>query len=230
MTDKGQKTYHLKFRFDYIEELDNYCNATHQVISTLTGGAVPYTGTVGVETLNALGARIKPHLHYHFETFEKPDTIRARVKRAYPDRKRFYTLKEEQDVIDRDRFYRYCHKQIEPINLDVHLESYRRVKLPDNYDVVLQNQLAFEEWTKSRDIMTEKNKENLSRLTVYEKILILIKSDNPELTTVSQCKLYVLDYYTRHNIPPQKQKIIDMAMGISLSRGIITQAQYLLLD
>lgn len=214
---------YVKFRFDFTDDTTH----PYQILNQLFGSTYP-VGVLGVETQNAQGALIKRHLHYHFVTDEKVETIRKRFSRNYPQFKErgrgFYSLTEETDVRDVNHFFRYCVKQQEPITFKY---EYTRIPIPEDFDLKMQNILAYEEWSKGKEIMTKKAKESLSRLSVYEKILDIIQKTSPEIFTLRDAKLYVLDYFLENNLPPNKNKIIDIANGVAITQGIISKEQFL---
>lgn len=182
-------------------------------------------GIMGVETMNAYGEIIKRHLHYHFITNEKIETIRKRYVRSYGDDARpNYSLKLETDVKDPDRFFRYPLKQYIP---DKFLYSFRdRIDIPEGFDVVLQNKLAYEEWNKGKQILTAKAVKNDSRLTVYERIIDKIEKEQKVFCDVNDIKFYILDYFMEEKLPPNKQKIVDMANGIAIAKKIISREEF----
>lgn len=215
---------YAKFRFDFTDDAQH----PYQILNYL-GFANGYpSGILGVETQNAQGALIKRHLHYHFVLDENLETIRKRWYRNYPDAKNrgrgYYSLVEETDVKDVNHFFRYCVKQQEPITFKY---EFLRIPIPQDFDLKLQNLLAYEEWSKGKEIMTKKAKENLSRLSVYEKILDIIQKTSPNLFSTREIKLYVLDYFIENNIPPNKNKIIDIANGVAITLNIISKEEFL---
>lgn len=214
---------YAKFRFDFTDDTQH----PYQILNYMGFKTYP-SGILGVESQNAQGALIKRHLHFHFITDENVESIRRRFSRNYPDFKKrgrgWYSLTEEKDVRDVNHFFRYCVKQQEPITFKY---EFSRIPLPEDFDLKLQNLLAYEEWSKGKEIMTKKAKENLSRLSVYEKILDIIQKTSPNLFALRDIKLYVLDYFLENNIPPNKNKIIDIANGVAITLGVISKEQFL---
>lgn len=213
-----------KFRFDFCDDNEHPYSILSQLFPT---GEYPM-GVLGIETQNARGTQIKRHMHYHFITTENIETIRRRFTRSYPHFKKrgrgFYSLHQEKDVRDVNHFFRYPLKQIEPINFKYNFD---RIRLPDEFDIKLQNLLAYEEWSKSREILTKKENQRDSRLSVYEKILDIVQKTSPNLNTHRECKLYVLYYFLENDIPPNKLKVTDIANGVALRLKIISKEEFL---
>lgn len=208
--------HYIKFRCDLEED-----EPVYPVIYRLFKDKLP-TGVLGVETKNAYGETIKRHLHFHFSTEEKPETIRKRFIRTYggEDKKPNYSLKNENDVKDTHRFHRYVLKQYEPDKFRYQYGD--KIPVPTGFDLVMENRLAYEEWLKGTQILTKNAVKRDSRLTTYEKIIEELETNDVQFQSVREIQYYILDYYMTHKIPPQKSKILDMANGIAIMKHIIS--------
>lgn len=105
----------------------------------------PTCFTMGLESLDKYGEPANPHIHLNFQTDDKVDSIRQRLRRYWKsvDEKRegnsLYSLKT---VIpeDRIRFYRYPLKQ-GAITFD------NEMILPSDFDLENERKLAYHEWS-----------------------------------------------------------------------------------
>jgi len=215
-------TYYIKFRFDLQENEHPY-----QILNMLCCGAEYYPGILGVENYNKYGEQIKKHLHYHFVSNVESGTIRHRLERSYPDfkirGKGWYSLKQEKDIKDTNDFYRYCVKQYEPHKF---VYEYARVPCPDNFDLSVQQLLAHEQYQKGKEILGKKKDKDNTRLSVYERIIDKVTNDSPDLKSLVAIKMYILAYFMENELPPNKLKICDMAMGIGLKLKVITPEEF----
>lgn len=216
-------TYYIKFRFDLLENEEPY-----QILNMLCGGKPYYPGILGVEDHNKLGEQIKKHLHYHFTSDVESGTLRRRLERTYPlfktRGKGWYSLGQEKDVKDDNDFYRYCLKQYNPENF---VYKFDRVPIPQGFELMTQQLLAHEQYEKGKEILTKKRDKDCSRLSVYERIIDKVTLDSPNLKTLTEIKLYILDYFTENSLPPNRLKICDMASGIALLLGVISREEFL---
>jgi len=221
---KGQKDFYCKFRFDLLEDEHPY-----QVISLIIDGAKYYPGVLGVETHNKYGEVIKKHIHYHFVADVCAGTLRKRLERNYPkfqERKgsSYYSLSDEKDVKDTDHFFRYCIKQYEPIEFKYEFD---RIPIPPNFDMTTQQLVAHEQYNIGKEIICKKREKRDTNLSVYEKIIDKVTNDSPDLKTLTEIKLYVLDYFIENSLPPNKLKICDIASGIAILLRVITREEFL---
>lgn len=220
---KGQKQFFCKFRFDLLEDEHPY-----QIISHILDGKY-YAGILGVENHNKYGEVIKKHLHYHFISDVCAGTLRKRLERQYPkfqERKgsSYYSLSDEKDVKDKDDFFRYCIKQYEPIEFKYQFD---RVPLPENFDLITQQLLAHEQYNIGKNVLNKKREKKDGNLSVYEKIIDKVTKDSPELFSLRDIKLYVLDYFIENELPPNKLKICDIASGLAIMLKVISKEEFL---
>jgi len=218
-------TNHIKFRYDFPED-ESFTDMTpYMVIYRLlkVDTAMP-TGVVGIESKNKYGEEIKKHMHFHFISDEKLETIRRRFTRsAVEGKKDSYSLALEKDVIDDDRFFRYPLKQysspfVYPFS--------SRIPAPTGFDFSIQQLLANEEWEKGKQILSKNRVKSDSRLTTYEKIIDLIEENSILFFGISGIRHYILQYYLDNNIPPNRSKIIEMSDGIAIRQKIISFDDY----
>ena len=87
-------TSHIKFRYDFEDESQHPYSVLYRMFKEFP------TGILGIETYNKYGEIIKKHMHYHFVTDEKIESIRRRFTRSFAaDKKPAYSLKEEKDIV-----------------------------------------------------------------------------------------------------------------------------------
>lgn len=211
----NKKTY-IKFRCD-MDDIDN----PNSLVYMLYNGKTDIIGVMGVEKMNKYGEQIKTHLHFHFETEEKVETIRKRFVRAN-EKKKNYSLKMETDVVDLDRFYRYPLKQYDPAEF----KYLYKFTLPENFDMKLQQLLAYEEWNKGKEILTKHAVKRDSRLSVYERILEKLDTEGVKFDNLQDIKYYIFDYYMDNKLPLQKQKMLDMVNGVAAFHGVISKYDF----
>lgn len=210
-------TNYIKFRYDFQNETQHPYAVLYRMFKVFP------VGILGMETFNKYGETIKRHMHLHFVTDEKIETLRKRfIRSGKKEEKDIYSLKEEKDVVDINRFYRYPLKQIE----NQFEYQFDKIPLPPDFDLELQRHLANEEWEKGKQILSKQRVKADSRQTTYEKIIELVEENSPDFANLLAVKNYVLDYYLDNNIPPDHGKINNIADGIALIRKVITRDEY----
>lgn len=220
----------MKLRFDFDPEVDN----PYEILAIIFNAEQPDfifpLGVIGIENMNKYGDVIKTHLHYNFQTTEKPDTIRKRIMRAFKRPKGWYSLAQETDVLDMDRFFRYPTKQYEEYvfpKFQTELNGVRitlprsRFPLPADFDMVLQNKLAYEEWVQKRDFLRASRDKQHGKKSTFEKIMEEINAKNTTFTGEYEIYMYLLDYYEAHNLVVERFKIRNMIDTIALRTGLI---------
>lgn len=210
----------LKFRYDLAEN-ETVLPVIYRLVKD--GNKIP-SGILGIEDKNKYGEVIKKHLHFHFMSEEKIETIRKRFNRSSdPEKKDSYSLCLEKDVKDQNKFFRYPLKQYE--NIDNFNNN--NILIPSGFDIKIQHLLANEEWNKGKEILSRQRVKSDSRQTTYEKLIELIDNENIKFSSVKEIELYILDYYLKNNIPPKKAMIFDMSDGIAIKQEIISKNDYL---
>lgn len=210
----------LKFRYDLAEN-ETVLPVIYRLVKD--GNKIP-SGILGIEDKNKYGELIKKHLHFHFMSEEKIETIRKRFNRSSdPEKKDSYSLCLEKDVKDQNKFFRYPLKQYE--NIDNFNNN--NILIPSGFDIKIQHLLANEEWNKGKEILSRQRVKSDSRQTTYEKIIELIDNENIKFSSIKEIEIYILEYYLKNNIPPKKAMIFDMSDGIAIKQNIISVYDYL---
>lgn len=210
----------LKFRYDLAEN-ETVLPVIYRLVKD--GNKIP-SGILGIEDKNKYGELIKKHLHFHFMSEEKIETIRKRFNRSSdPEKKDSYSLCLEKDVKDQNKFFRYPLKQYE--NIDNFNNN--NILIPNGFDIKIQHLLANEEWNKGKEILSRQRVKSDSRQTTYEKIIELIDNENIKFSSIKEIEIYILEYYLKNNIPPKKAMIFDMSDGIAIKQNIISVYDYL---
>lgn len=207
----------VKFRYDFVDDEQHPYAVMHRLFKEFP------TGILGIEKYNKYGETIKRHMHLHFVTSEKIETIRRRFLRSAVEGQRdCYSLKEEKDVEDINRFFRYPLKQIE----NQFVYEYSRIPIPDDFDMELQRHLANEEWERGKQILTKQRVKADSRQSTYEKILDKLEENPRTFADLYEVKNYVLDHFFETRIPPDHHKINNIADGIALLNNVISRYEY----
>lgn len=210
----------LKFRYDLAEN-ETVLPVIYRLVKD--GNKIP-SGILGIEDKNKYGELIKKHLHFHFMSEEKIETIRKRFNRSSdPEKKDSYSLCLEKDVKDQNKFFRYPLKQYE--NIDNFNNN--NILIPNGFDIKIQHLLANEEWNKGKEILSRQRVKSDSRQTTYEKLIELIDNENIKFSSIKEIEIYILEYYLKNNIPPKKAMIFDMSDGIAIKQNIISVYDYL---
>lgn len=118
----------------------------------------PVSGlTLGVEKLNKYGEPTHKHLHIHFSIVDTIGAIRKRVQRFFKSDNEprtgnsLYSCKDEPDVKDRDRFFRYPFKQSGTEEWPTENDLCKKHNIfPEAFDYKQQIAFAYEEW--KRDV------------------------------------------------------------------------------
>lgn len=227
--DEGEKVRYVKFRYDFTDmemsdvTISHVMEVIYRLLSPKGDGSV-YSGVVGVENKNRYGEVIKTHMHYSFMTTEKPESIRRRFMRTKSKKVESYSLAEETDVVDFNRFFRYALKQYDPSTFEY--KYYSRIPLPPNFDLMLQQHFAYDEWERGTQILSKARVKRDSRASVYERIIDQVAESGVIFLDLRQVQDYVLDYFLDNNLPPDRNKIMNMADGLAIRSHIIDRDDY----
>lgn len=113
---------YIKFRYTFPEGCNPDINAVKQLFygtfKKLTGEDTPIV-TAGIEKLNKLNEPTHTHIHIHIKTIQKQPAVRTAFKSWIEKECKtetrkgnaLYSIKQELDVEDDERFFRYCWKQ-----------------------------------------------------------------------------------------------------------------------
>lgn len=178
----------------------------------------------GLEVQNKLGEWTFPHVHFHFTSYTKKDTLVKQLKRIYHRLydealvgNKKYSCKIETDV-NMERFFRYSLKQyeaIEPIiehNLcsgftTSELEAFRKV-------AHAQYQLGIEV------NQTKADKREIATTKFSRACLKLDKIENPTKLDIA---LGIQEVYLNDESPINNNTIAGYTLAYCLKRGIISK-------
>lgn len=158
---------YVKFRYTLEEGFPKHL--IPQLIKDFIEIITPAVLVVGYETKNKVGEQTHPHLHLHFTTDKKVESIRKALTRKWKDegetrtRAALYSLKQEEDVKDVDFFFRYPLKQGN--------NDYDKFNVyPDGFDKDVQMKCAIEYYNTSVMINRQKMEKELNKTSTYDKL------------------------------------------------------------
>lgn len=177
-----------------------------------------------VEILDKFGNYTRPHLHLHFVSTKKDDTIRTSLKRLYfelNDEKlkgnNLYSMKLET-FIDDDRFYRYPLKQLESLDSPFNLT-------PPRQGLEILRQVALAQWKLGCEINQSKQVAREPAPDLYSRMCCKIeKPEKP--TTKYAVALGMLEFYLKENRPINNQTIQGYIKTYCLQNGIISKESF----
>lgn len=213
-----EDTHLIKFRFTpYTEEFDY--NSECQFINEFVGIVQPEFMTCGFEKLNNLGEPYKPHYHIHIATKKTVGAIRKLFyktnyyKEAPAKSNALYSLVEEDDVRDLDRFFRYAFKQGGRIPF--------RESLPPNFDLKSQLLCAREEYD-SLVKFKQAKREKLLSPTTCDKIMEYLEGlEVKPINDIDILEQMIL-YYAERGSSANRQTLIGFMNTYKVRNKIIT--------
>jgi len=216
----------LKFRYTFNEgiSLAEQMSASVTCLGLLTDNAV--MRSVGIERLNNLGRPAQPHVHIFFATTTKIGALRKAFTRSdlYKNsngRKAnsLYSLTEEDDVKDENRFFRYVFKE----NRDFPMKYQ---KLPESFNFEIEAACAKEE----RELQIERNlkseAKNLAPST-KDKLFEYLDGLNEQskFTTKLQILMKIIEYYTSEEKSLNHSTTMGFLNTALIRYGILTIEQ-----
>jgi len=195
-------------------------NKLNAVTSFKTVFAHAKVMTIGYEEKDKLGNPTHPHIHMHMLIDDKIANIRGRLKTVFKTdgeaRKgnELYSLAEEKDVLDVNRFFRYVWKQGGRIKKSEVLGD-----LID-FDPEIEIKCAIEEY--SRSVQYNNDKVDRScRANTYDKIKLLFIEKPP--TSLRQVVDDIRDFYIKEGLACNASTIAGYATTYSLSVGLLNK-------
>lgn len=186
--------------------------------------------TIGVEEKDKCGNKTDKHLHVHFQSVSTVGTIRQRIMRFFKsiDEKRkgnkLYSLTQEEDVKDNDRFFRYPYKQ--GLLDDWPLENYLAKKyniFPEAFDYDLQMRIAYEEWSRDVEFNCETKRRKEAKEALKDELFIYLQGlPENERNTPNLLLISILKYYVEGERVCNKQTILGLLNTACLKFGLIT--------
>lgn len=174
--------------------------------------------TLGYEEKDKLGAPTHPHIHLHMLIDDKIANIRGRLKTLFKtdgeERKgnELYSLTEETDVLDVNRFFRYPWKQ------GGRLTCLERTVLLKDFDIEVEIKCAMEEYSRSCQFNNDKL-ERSTRANTYDKIKSIFVEKPP--TSLKEVVDRIRDFYIQEGLACNASTMAGYATTYSLSVGLL---------
>ena len=223
MTENPELNF-IKFRYTFNEgiSLAEMMSASVTCLGILTDNAV--ARSVGIERLNNLGRPAQPHVHIFFATTSKIGALRKAFTRSdlYKNsngRKgnSLYSLTEEDDVIDENRFFRYVFKE----NRDFPMKYQ---KLPESFNFEIEAACAKEE----REQQIARNmKAEAKRLepSTSDKLFEYLGALNEQAQYSDKIQLMedIIEYYTSKDSPLNQTTVVGYHYTGMIRYGLMTK-------
>lgn len=180
--------------------------------------------TFGYETLDKLGKPTHPHAHCHFATDcskFKIGSLRKAIQRYFKDigetRKgnSVYSLGIPEDVLDTFRVLRYPYKQRGRF-----LTNWEKV--PVDFDVTTETELANEEWLRAVDRNNKKLDQSLQPNTKDKLFEYLDEIKITPQTPKTKILEFIIIYYTQEEKSLNKQTALGYLNTALIKYGIQT--------
>lgn len=174
--------------------------------------------TVGYEENDKLGKPTHPHLHFHMLINDKIANIRGRLKTMFKanGEKRtgneLYSLAEEKDVMDINRFFRYVWKQ------GGRIKTHEKIDELNEFNVDVEIKCAQEEYARSCKFNNDKVDRSV-RANTYDKIVALLLEKPPK--TIKEVVDRIRDFYIAEGLACNVSTIAGYATTYSLSHGLL---------
>lgn len=200
----------IKFRYT-LAEGDN-ARAKMYLQSYIVNLGEEYYAACGYETLNKLNENTHPHLHMHCVVKGKTlGAIRKALQRDFKlnGEKRkgnvLYSLSEEEDVKDVNRFLRYVWKQGGRMTREQGFAE----KLPPDMDINLEIALAREEQERMWEFNKKKQAEAL-RPSTKDKLFEYLDGLNEQnkFSSKREILIKIMEYYNSEEKSANKQTIM----------------------
>lgn len=171
-----------------------------------------YYASCGYEVLNKTREPTNPHLHMHFVVKNKTigsirKALQREFKRLGETRKgnSLYSLAEEEDVKDLNRFLRYAWKQGGRRGIEDGFPE----RLPPDMDINLQEALAIEEQDRMWDFNCKKKADSLKPNT-KDKLFEYLDEINEKckFITKKEILIKIMEYYNQEEKSANKSTIL----------------------
>lgn len=170
----------LQEQQNILKEFSKYIKENYALDSRITGGIEHYTkGMVAT----------KPHMHIHFVSKHKSDTIRKGIMRRFDLIGRCQSCKPEV-IVDEDKFWRYPLKQQAGDTYKGNYHSGFTKEVATN-----MRDVAYACWKQAAEIAVGKIEKKLER-TSKERLFAYL--DTLEMVTEKEAVVNALEYYVEH--------------------------------
>lgn len=175
----------------------------------------------GYEEKDKCGNPTHPHIHAHFTTDKKVETIRKALARKWKDegetrtRSALYSLKQEEDVKDESYFFRYTLKQGDERMLTHSV-------FPLGFDYKTQRLLAMEQYGQIVEVNRKKLETTLDKVTTYDKLAKYLDQFN------HNCMKKIVDssleFYIDNNMAVNTKTIAGYALTYGLKNNLVQRS------
>lgn len=232
---------YFKLRYTYpddLQDLDNnefanqVCDFNREHVLTWLDkiGAADYV--FGVEQYNKLGEPTKRHIHIHFTSEKDISTIRRWLTRYWKDemedqrtRAALYSLVEENDVKDIERFFRYPLKQRSVPIPENHRSLIHQINVVELCPVHINGEkhrlLAHEEWKNLVDVYKKKQETNLSKDSTYDKYCKWVSKNNIQLSSYQNVRDSLIQFYIENDMAINVNTIAGYVVTYGIKHGLI---------
>ena len=231
---------YFKFRLTLSEDSVTEGNSGFWTPSRLHRLAKPYVDKIikgysannlwtgAVEVLDKFGNFTRPHLHLHFASSHKKDTILTCIKRLYK------AINDEvmkgvgvyaliiETHINEERFFKYPLKQLHEAGLRNNMTN------PTNYPADVfetMRHTAHDQWKFGCEVNNTKSARHEAVLTRYERMCEYLVKSTPECpnqpTTLTEVIKGICHFYIKENAPLNMQTIKGYALQYCLKTGIM---------
>lgn len=194
----------------------------------ITGYSANNDWTGAVEVLDKFGNFTRPHLHLHFASVHKKDTILTCIKRLYKAINDevmkgvgVYALIIETHICE-DRFYKYPLKQLHEAGLANNMTN-----LTNYPGQVLEAMRisAHDQWKFGCEVNNTKSARHETVLTRYERMCEYLLKSTPESPNEPTCLTEVIKgiclFYIKENAPMNMVTIKGYALQFCLKTGLM---------
>ena len=203
---------YVKFRYTLSEGQSKHSSMFNTIFEKAT------ILTIGYEEKDKMGKPTHPHLHFHMLINDKIANIRPRLKRLFKldqderEGNSLYSLVEEKDVLDINRFFRYGWKQ------GGRIRNNEKIDLLKDFAVDVELKCAVEEYSRSCQFNNDKL-DRSTRANTYDKIKALFLEKPP--TTIKECVRRVREFYIRDGLACNASTMAGYVTTYSLANGLM---------
>ena len=217
---------YIKFRYTLSErDLADLPRFNQYVVKKFLSFFKATTITIGLEKLNNEGEPTKDHIHIHFMTEVKIGTIRTALGRFWTEEEdkrtgnQKYSLREELDVKDPNRFWRYAWKQgARQYNV------YENLFGLEDFDPVVEMKCAQEEYAMIVDVNRLKKQKQQDKTNTYNKIVKYLEETKPQ--NLKEVVSQISDFYLKEGMSMNASTIVGYVTNYGIQHKFIDKLKY----
>lgn len=217
---------YIKFRYTLSEkDLEDLPRFNHCVVKKYLSIFKATIITMGYEKLNNEGEETKKHIHIHFMTEIKIGTIRTALGRFWDEEEdkrkgnQKYSLREELDVVDLNRFFRYVWKQGRRVYKD-----FEKIDDLENFDPDVELKCAEEEYAMIVDVNRLKKQKQQDKTNTYNKIVKYLEETKPQ--NLKEVVTQIGDFYIKEGMSMNMQTIVGYVINYGIQYKLIDRSKY----